>query len=115
MQMPEGTVFCKFPMTEEAPRYMCLGIGTPCILDGTSEADFYSTDLGESMAPEHGDCAMTLLDMREHLGKEVPFEHAGGRDGFFEGDEVGFAIFSRQEVEEMIHLLQEALENGYKR
>ena len=29
-------------------------------------------------------------------------------------DEVGFAIYSRQEVEEMIQLLQEALEDGYK-
>lgn len=113
MKMPKGTVFCKFPIKDYAPNYMHLGIDTPCILDDTWETDFVLTGL-DNLHPKDGDYTETLLDMREHPGKEVPFEYWSGRDGMYDGDEVGFAVFSRQEVQEMITLLQEALENGYK-
>ena len=54
------------------------------------------------------------MDMERNLGKEVPFDYSYGRDGMFEtDDEVGYAIFSRAEVEMMISELQQALRTAY--
>ena len=53
------------------------------------------------------------MDICDHLGKEVPFEMAGGRDGFFDDTHVHFAIYSREEVQEMINELQESLKTAY--
>ena len=52
--------------------------------------------------------------MERNPGKEVAFEYSYGRDGMYEGDEMGFAIFSRDEVMLMIRTLQESLATAYK-
>ena len=119
-RMPKGTVFCKFPRFNEQTRsygnYL-FGIQEPAILEGPFDVDFYYTPIGNmdardaTSSTENDDI---LTDMERNLGKEYPFEHWSGRDGMYEGnDEVGFAIYSRQEVVEMIQLLQEALKDGY--
>ena len=120
LKMPEGTVFCKFPLNDKGDAAgMTFGIGAPRIKgESIGDIDFFDCTLGESLWPK--DCQgsedffATLSDMQDQLAKEVPFELVGGRDGFFEDENVGFLIFSRQEVEEMIKELQEALKTGYK-
>lgn len=125
LKMPKGTVFCKFPRFDEATRtYRTYGFGIdePCIkMDdpGEMENDFYSLGIGSDLDPVTSQCSEdffnALEDMERNLGKEVPFDYNYGRDGMFEtDDEVGFAIFSRAEVELIIKTLQEALETGYK-
>lgn len=124
MQMPKGTVFCKFPRFNEATRSYAnyiFGITEPYIkTDDTDEnsVDFYAIGIGSSLDPVAStgsdDTEDILTDMERNLGKEVPFDYCGGRDGMYEGDEVGFAIFSRRDVELMINELQEALKTGYK-
>ena len=118
-QMPKGTVFCKFPRFNEKTRsydnYL-FGIQEPAILGGPFDNDFYYTPIG-SLEARNADSDVEnmdiLTDMEQNLGKEYPFEHWSGRDGMYEGDEVGFAIYSRDEVQEMVNLLQEALMEGY--
>lgn len=117
--MPKGTVFCKFPLNFEGDgKNYCLGIGAPSILLQSSDEDFFPLDLGDDLWPVDADDSIKhseiLLDMQSHLGKEVPFEHCSGRDGFYEDSNVGFAIYSRSEVQEMIDLLQQALKDGYE-
>lgn len=124
MQMPKGTVFCKFPLECEGDaKGLGFGIHPPCILMDTlpsddGQGDFVPVCLGEDLLPKGYKSDLnvddTLFDMVANLGKEVPFEHSYGRDGFFDDDNVGFAIFSRAEVKEMIALLQQALKDGYK-
>ena len=124
MQMPKGTVFCKFPLKNEGDAgHLYVGIHPPCILMDawqtfSGRGDFVPVCLGEDLRPKDyesdGDVFDTLFDMVANLGKEVPFEHSCGRDGLYDDDNVGFAIFSRSEVEEMITLLQQALQDGYK-
>lgn len=125
LQMPKGTVFCKFPRFNEKLRFYDnypLQINEPQIKmcdckDGDNDYD--SLYLGEDLRPKgyksDTDVMDTLMDMERNLGKEVPFGYSYGRDGMYEtDDEAGFAIFSRAEVEEMITLLQQALRDGYK-
>ena len=121
LQMPKGTVFCKFPLTDNGDASgMTFGIERPCILNEViygfngEPIDFWATDLGFMY---YGDSSEALFDklyeMRDNLGMEAPFEHAQDRDAVYEDDNVGFAIFSREEVQQMIDLLQEALKNAY--
>lgn len=119
-RMPKGTVFCKFPRFNETTQSYSgyvLDIERPCILDGPFSIDFCYTPVGEltaSDAESDTDNHSVLMDMERNLGSEHPFEHWSGRDGLYEGnDKVGFAIYSRQEVQQMIDLLQQALKDGY--
>ena len=124
MQMPKGTVFCKFPRFNEATRsydnYL-FGISEPYVkMDDTDEdsVDFYAMGIGSGLEPigstGSNDTDDILTDMERNPGKEVAFEYSYGRDGMYEGDEVGFAIFSRDEVMLMIRTLQESLATAYK-
>lgn len=124
MQMPKGTVFCKFPRFNEETRsyddYL-FGISEPYVkMDDTDKesVDFYAMGIGSGLEPigstDSIDTDDILTDMERNPGKEVAFEYRYGRDGMYEGDKVGFAIFSRDEVQAMIGLLQEALNKGYK-
>ena len=126
MQMPKGTVFCKFPRFNEATRCYSgytFGIDEPCIKTSDMEEndfDFFMIGIGSSLYPVEcngsEDFCDILSDMERNLGKEVPFAYSGERDGLYEDDnEVCFAIFSRDEIELMIKTLQEALEMGYKK
>ncbi len=121
-RMPKGTVFCKFPRLDERTRTYCkypfsIQIQKPCVLSGPLDADFGYTPVGslEACAADDDSSNMAILvDMERHPGKEYPFEHWTGRDGMYEeNDQVGFAIYSRQEVQQMIDLLQQALKDGY--
>ena len=118
LQMPKGTVFCKFPIKQESEGHnYCFEIGAPSILDEPLKNDFLLTHLGSDLFPKSAngsdDTFEILSEMQHNLGTEVAFEHWGGRDGLYEDDNVGFAVYSREEVQEMIDLLQEALKNGY--
>ena len=121
MRMPKGTVFCKFPLSEDGDGCtQVFGIERPSIFDGAiqdhdgSYIDFFYAELGAlSVADVHRNTTEKLFEMQEHLGMEVPFEQLGERDGLFEDDSVGFAIYSREEVQGMIDLLQEALKTAY--
>ena len=85
---------------------------------GGMENDYYALGIGSDFEPADVRCCNdrdeVYADMERNLGKEVPFDYSYGRDGLYETDaEVGFAIFSRSEVELMITTLQEALKTGY--
>ena len=121
LQMPEGTVFCKFPIGDGGSASgMIFGIEKPSVLNATiyestgNPIDFFATEIGSMTT---GCCDTdhykTLFEMRDNLGKEVSFEQFCERDGMFEDDNVGFAIFSEQEVQKIIDLLRDALEKGY--
>ena len=121
LRMPKGTVFCKFPLSEDDHASgMTFGIERPCILNEViygfngEPIDFWATELGFMY---YGDSSESLFnklyEMVDNLGMEVSFEHAQDRDGMIEDDNVGFAIFSREEVQQMIDLLQEALKTAY--
>lgn len=124
MRMPKGTVFCKFPRFNEATRsygnYL-FGISEPYVkmddTDGES-VDFCAMGIGSGLEPigstGSSDTNDILTDMERNPGKEVAFEYSYGRDGMYEGDEVGFAIFSRDEVMLMIQTLRESLATAYK-
>lgn len=124
MRMPKGTVFCKFPRFNEATRSYGdypFGISEPYVkMDDTDEesVDFYAMGIGSGLEPivstGSSDTDDILTDMERNPGKEVAFEYSCGRDGLYEGDEVGFAIFSRDEVVLMIRTLRESLATAYK-
>lgn len=123
MQMLKGTVFCKFPRFNETTRSYdnyVFGISEPYVkMDDTDESsvDFCAMGIGSDFKPVEStgssDYDDILTDMERNPGKEVLFEYSYGRDGMYEGDEVGFAIFSRAEVELMIKTLQESLATAY--
>ncbi|MDD6017150.1 MAG: hypothetical protein PUC18_12910 [Prevotellaceae bacterium] len=124
MQMPKGTVFCKFPRINEATRsydnYL-FGISEPYVkMEDTDEdsVDFCAMGIGSGLEPigstGSSETDNILTDMERNPGKEVAFEYSCGRDGMYEGDEVGFAIFSCDEVMLMIRTLQESLSTAYK-
>lgn len=120
LAMPKGTVFCKFPLRFDGDAKkdrLLFGIGAPSILGEAGGRDFYHIRLGEGMSPKEATDGVDLMEflseMQKNLGMEVPFEHWSGRDGLFQDDSVGFAIYSCDEVQEMIDILQEALRNGY--
>lgn len=125
LKMPKGTVFCKFPRFDEKTRSYrtyTFGIDEPCIkMDdpGEMDNDYYSLGIGSDFEPAgtqgSNDRDEVYADMERNLGKEVPFDYSYGRDGMFEtDDEVGYAIFSRDEVQMIISELQDALKTGYK-
>lgn len=118
LQMPVGTVFCKFPLAFEGDgKHILFGISTPKILVSSNAVDFWSKAIGGNMYPSQGSNseqdADILFDMQRNPGKEVPFEHCSVRDGLYEDDNVGFAIFSRDEVKEIISILENALAAAY--
>ena len=123
MQLPKGTVFCKFPRFNETTRSYdnyVFGITEPYVkMDDTDEddVDFCAMGIGSDLRPAEStgssDYDDILTDMERNPGKEVAFEYSYGRDGMYEGDEVGFAIFSRAEVELMIKTLQDSLATAY--
>ena len=126
MTLPKGTVFCKFPRFNEKTRSYdkyIFGIDEPYVKMRDTDAndcDFYSMGIGSGFDPVAAESDLDkddiLMDMEENLGKEVPFDYSYGRDGMYESnDEVGFAIFSRAEVEMMVKLLQESLATAYAR
>ena len=125
LKMPKGTVFCKFPRFDEKTRSYrtyTFGIDEPCIKmedPGELENDYYALGIGSGFEPVGvqgcSDRDEIYMDMERNLGKERPFDYSYGRDGLFETDEeVGYAIFSRAEVQKIIDELQNALKTGYK-
>lgn len=121
--MPEGTVYCKIQFRGPTPEEHAyskdgwdstFGIEHPSIKGETcSGNDFYYCGVGDEQAKE-GDPMDVLHDICDHPGKEVPFEMAGGRDGYYDDTHVYFAIYSRDEVQEMIDELQTALSQAYE-
>lgn len=121
LAMPEGTVYCKIQFraaNADEHAYAENGwdstfdIGNPYIKGVSLTNDFYTCGIGDFMAKE-GNPMDVLQDICDNPGKEVPFELAGGRDGFFDDTHVYFAIYSCDEVQEMINYLQESLRTAY--
>lgn len=117
-QMPKGTVFCKVSLDI----YGCAGsytadIHTPMVLDdkpwdcGDGVIDFFYTELGNVSYPKSGIDYRDAFDNMRYQGEEIELEHAGQRDGLFEDDSVGYAVYSKGEIEEMVLMLQSALKN----
>lgn len=117
LSLPAGTIFCKFPLNDKGDaHWRTFGISTPSIKgDSISDIDFYTCALGEGLSPKDSslDYLDTLIDMQNNLGKEIPFELSGGRDGMFDDENIGFMIFSKEEVQEMIKELQECITKAY--
>lgn len=124
LQMPAGTVFCKFPLKGKGDgSKLALGIQPPIILEekpwevcgGGGCIDFYCTELGVSLSPKNSDIEYldAMLLMAEDPGLEIEFDLSAGRNGLFEDENVGYMIYSREEVEEMIRELQRALNRAY--
>lgn len=114
LSLPEGTVFCKFPLTDKGDASkMTFGMSSPCIKGETVENDFFSCTLGEEMQPVNANDSKelfdTFFDMQKNLGKEIPFESAGGRDGFLDDENVWFMIYSKEEIQEMVDELNHCL------
>ena len=122
LAMPEGTVYCKIQFRNPTPEERAYSkngwdstfdIEAPSIKGETcSSNDFYTCGIGEEQAKE-GDPLEVLQDICDHPGKEVPFEMVGGRDGHYDDTHIYFAIYSRDEVQEMIDELQKALTQAY--
>ena len=121
LTLPAGTVYCKIQFRNPLPtEHACASHGwdssfdieNPYIKGESLTNDFYCCGLG-SEYPKEGENFDALRDICDNLGKEVPFEMAGGRDGFFDDTHVHFAIYSRDEVQEMINELQESLKTAY--
>lgn len=119
LKLPAGTVYCKFPLTDNGnAKGMTFGLSAPCIKGDTiGEDDFCTCTLGEDLEPKFNSGTEglfdTFFDMQKNLAKEVSFELSGGRDGFFDDENVGFMIFSKEEVQEMISELQDCLKKAY--
>ena len=114
LSLPEGTVFCKFPLTDKGDASgMMYGINTPSIKGESLNNDFFYCTLGESLQPKEANNSEEMFkcffNMQKELGKEVPFELVGGRDGFFDDENVGFMIYSKEEIQEMIDELTHCL------
>ena len=117
LHLPAGTVYCKFPLNDKGDAHNRLfGLSAPSIKGDTiNDSDFYTCALGEDMSPVDGSNEIdTFFDMQQSLAKEVPFEMNGGRDGMFDDENIGFMIFSREEVQQMIDELQDALDSAYR-
>lgn len=118
LKLPSGTVYCKFPITDDGDaKGMAFGVSAPSIKeDNITNNDFYSCTLGESMIPK-GEYNLfdILFSMITTLGKDYPFEHSECRDGMFEDENVGFLIFSKEEVKDMINILQDSLKTAYNK
>lgn len=117
--LPKGTVFCKFPLNHESyADKMPIEIGAPQIKGDSLTNDFYAYTLGEDMMPTEAegsdDYFKILFEMQKNLNQDVPFGLVGGRDGFFDDENVGFMIFSKTEVQEMITELSECLKIAYQ-
>lgn len=108
LQMPEGTVFCKIGKND------CF-ISEPCVKhEPLCGNDFFNTGISDFMFGNGSDdFTEAIFAMQQDPTKEYEMELWGGRDGYFEGSEIRFLIFSKSEVQQMIELLQEALKNGY--
>ena len=124
LAMPEGTVYCKIQFRDPTSKEQAYSkdgwdssfdIENPSIKGETcsSSNDFFTCGIGELQAKE-GDPIDVLQDICEHPGKEVPFEMVSGRDGLYDDTHVYFAIYSRDEVQEMIDELQKALTQAYE-
>ena len=83
--------------------------------DNGKYIDFFYTAIGRNMIPLGAvtatDVENTVPYMQAHPDEDVEFVHVGSRDGCFDGDEVLFAILSDDEVQNMIDMLQQALED----
>lgn len=119
LQMPKGTVFCKIDLedTDVGVRYV-LNENELCILndkpwlvdedDGT--IDYFYIALGKMLDPKDETIEDYEAMCRMRAGEEIAFEHIGERDGLFEYDNIGYMIFQREEIEDMIALLQQSLD-----
>jgi hypothetical protein len=121
LSMPEGTVYCKIQFRKanaEEHAYShdgwdeCFGIKCPSIKGVSTTNDFYNVGLGDFSAKD-GDPMDALHFICDNLGTDIPFEMAGGRDGAYDDTHVHFAIFSRDEVQQIIYELQTALRRAY--
>lgn len=113
LKLPSGTVYCKFPLNGN--RDMSFMMTAPSIKgDTVAGIDFFTSTLGEDFTPKgDADIFDTFFAMQHNLGVDVPFELSGGRDGMFDDESVGFMVFNKNEVSEMIDELKECLEKAY--
>lgn len=116
-QMPKGTVFCKVSLDPQCAGDYTIDIHKPMILEdkpwdcGYGSIDFIYTELGSVSYPRSGIDYRDAFDDMLYQGVEIELEHEGSRDGLYEDDSVGYAVYSKGEIEEMLLMLQNALKN----
>ena len=80
LQMPQGTVFCKFPLSDKgnsSSSGLLFAVQNPMIFEGSLVSDFCYTDLG-FMTPVEGTDDTEETDILENkerkLGKRVTYK-----------------------------------------
>ena len=106
LQMPKGTVFAKKTSvtTETCPVQ---------VLVRTFDDDFMSVDITSFSYWKDGlDTGDAFYRMEVNPSESFEMELGIERDGLFE-DEEQYYIFSRNEVQQMVDVLTQALKDGY--
>lgn len=107
LECPEGTLFCKLYGNEKSvDAFDNLAIK----LENASGNDFCYQSLESWDSPKGEDHMGYIIDQLEKPEKSFPFDpEATSRDGFYESDQL-FCVFSIEEHQRVIDLLQAALE-----
>ena len=106
--MPKGTVFAKKEIM--TPHTFLVQV-----LVRTFDDDFMSVDITSFSYWKDGlDTADAIYRMEENPSESFEMELGITRDGLFE-DEEQYYIFSRNEVQQMVDVLTQALKDGYEK
>ena len=106
LQMPKGTVFAKKEIM--TPHTFLVQV-----LVRTFDDDFMSVDITSFAYWKDGlDTADAFYRMEVNPSESFEMELGITRDGLFE-DEEQYYIFSRNEVQQMVDVLTQALKDGY--
>ena len=100
LAMPEGTVFAKYqPSVFEHLSIKGETIGN----------DFYYQQIVDAVEAPNSDRWAALLDESQVSGRELEMDfETQGRDGCFDDDQL-FAVFSKQDVAQLIDRLKRCL------
>ena len=118
-QMPKGTVFRKVVLTSHSAGILWLLdsddsqlkilAAKPWEGDEDGTIDYFYKSLGVTMLPKDVDVDDNEAFIRMMKGEQIDYGHIGERDGLFDGEEVGYAVYTESEIKEMIQMLQSAL------
>ena len=121
LEMPKGTVFRKVSLDhdKEGVLYMLDAEDNPLKIlddkpwvvdedDGT--IDYFYITLGCTMLPKDEQIEDNEAFLRMREGEQIDYTHIGERDGLFEYDDIGYAVYTEAEVSEMIERLKCSLE-----
>lgn len=106
LQMPKGTVFAKkTQIFEETSPILVLG---ECLKNDFFYVNISSFSYGNGSI----DTCDAFWSLEKNLGENIEMELWEGRDGMFDDEEM-YYVFSKDEVQQMVDELTEALKTGY--